>query len=270
VLAIDPAVAGTAADIWLLDRDSGNLVIRRIEVAPAASASGAASEIALRAVELVRGTLLDIPVEGDAAVVEIESLPVPAGAEPRSFLAGAAVGAAATALGPFSGGGAAYAPALRLSYGSPARAARGLRGRLAGRLTALGLGSASSARARDGALVLGTASIRQELLLAEVLAVFRRQARWQPFASAGLGLHRARVQGSGLSPLFPDGSGTRSALALAAGGGLALRLGVRAAALAEAQLLATTPTTRVLVADQEAARVGRPTALLSLGFLVSL
>src|SRR5213076_3177767 len=59
-LALVFAPSQPGAEIWLLDRVTGKLVIRRI--GPAGGA-GDAADIALRAVELLRGSLLEIAIE---------------------------------------------------------------------------------------------------------------------------------------------------------------------------------------------------------------
>jgi hypothetical protein len=53
------------------------------------------------------------------------------------------------------------------------------------------------------------------------------------------------------------------------GAGLAVRLGGRAALVLEVQLLVLLPRTRVVIADQIAATVGGPAALVSAGVTTS-
>jgi hypothetical protein len=263
VLAIVPATADSAAEIWLLDRQTGDLVVRPVVAPPSGSP---AEDIALRAVELLRGTLLEIPVEAAPAPPAISTPPpevvviAPPPGQDAYFLQGVAVGAAGTALGAPST--AAYAPALRVSYGWPG-------GRRALRLSAIGLGPGTEARAHDGDMVLGTAQVRRSLLLLEGLSAFRPGARLQPFLAIGVGVHQTGVEGATSSPLFRSGKGTARGLALAAGGGLAARLGRHFALVTEAQMVVVAPTISVRIVDQEAVRVGRPALLLSLGLLVA-
>jgi hypothetical protein len=173
------------------------------------------------------------------------------------FLHGFGVGLGAAALDAFGSAGPSYAPALRLSYG--AAAGRGAR------LSFVGPGSAVDREVREPAGLVGRARVRRLLGLAEGFAVFRPGAAVQPFASLGLGLHHARAEGTGAMPLFTDGSGSALGAVFAAGGGVALRLGQRAALSFEAQLCAFAPGARVLVAGVEAARVGGATALFAGG-----
>jgi hypothetical protein len=288
VLAVTVAAArdggGGLAEIWLLDQVTGKLVIRRVEDAPAGGGTGTAGDVALRAVELLRGSLLEIALEtrppagkaaGPAAAAPppadvsrfvTASNPALFSTRRAYFSGGLGLGAAGTLLTALNGLGPAYAPALRLSWGGPGGGGR----RLAARLSAVGLGSAAEVRARDGDAVIGSARVKQALLLLEGLLAFRRGATWQPFLSAGAGLHRLTVEGSGTPPLFVGQRGSRLGAAFAAGGGLALRLGLRAALLLEAQAVAAAPVTPVMIADQRATRVGGPAALLAAGFAAAL
>jgi hypothetical protein len=265
VLAIEP-VPG-AAELWLSDRLTGKLVIRRIQTRRG-SAATAAADLALRAVELLRGSLLEITVE----LPEAPEPPPPPPPDVARFVAQTApghraffserlgLGAGATLLGLFAPWGPAYAPVIRLSYG---------RRRLASRLSLVGPATAGEVRAFDGGALLGTAQIRQEMALLEGLVTFRPEARLQPFLSLGAGLHHVRVTGQGAARVFPDRSGAAFGLALDGGAGLAVRLGPRAALLLELHLLAVLPQRRVLIVDQEAARVGRPGGVVVAGFTTS-
>jgi hypothetical protein len=258
VLAIEP-VAPTAVELWLSDRLTGKLVIRRIET----KGRAAAADLALRAVELLRGSLLEITVDSpepppppppDVARV------VAATARRRYFSEGLGLGVGASMLGPFTPWGPAYAPALRLSYG---------RRRVGARLSLMGPATAGEVRASDGSSLLGTARIRQELALLEGLVAFRPERRLQPYLSLAAGAHHVRVEGHGEAPIFPDRSGAAFGLALDGGAGVAVRLGLRAALLFEVHLLAALPARRVLIVDQEAARMGRPMAVVVAGFATS-
>jgi len=261
VLAI-AATSGAGAEIWLSDRVTGKLVIRRFD---AGGDGDTAASLALRAVELLRGSLLEITVESSPAP-QPRPAPPPdvarfvASAAPGHrawFVEGLGLSVGAAAIGTGNALGATFAPALRLSYGG--------RRRLCLRLSVLGPGSVAEASARDGDALLGTARVRQELALLEAVVAFRRDARVQPFLSLGAGLHHVRVSGTGASPIFPDGQGNSLGAALDAGAGLALRLGNRAALVLEAHLLGTLPATEIAVADQRAARVGPISAVGAAG-----
>ena len=259
---------GAAAEIWLSDRVTGKLVIRRID---AGGDGDTAASLALRAVELLRGSLLEITVERPPAPDPSLTLAPPADVarfvatsapghrawfvEGLGLSLGAAVFATPGALGP------TYAPALRLSWGG--------RRRLCLRLSVLGPGSAGQASVSDGATLLGTARVHQELALLEAVLAFRRDARLQPLLSFGAGLHQVRVAGLGGSPAFSEHTGTSRAAALDAGAGLAFRLGNRAALVVEAHLVATPSPTEIAVVDQRAARIGPISAMGAAGLSTS-
>jgi hypothetical protein len=264
VLAL-AATSGAGAEIWLSDRLTGKLVIRRIE---AGGDGDTAASLALRAVELLRGSLLEITVEASPTPQARPAPPpdvtrfvaITAPGHRGWFVEGLGLSLGAAVLGTPTAG-ATYAPALRLSYGG--------RGRVCLRLSVLGPGSVAEASVHDGGALLGTARVHQDLALLEALVAFRRDARLQPFLSLGGGLHHVRVSGTGASPIFPDGQGTSLGAALDAGAGLALRLGNRAALVLEAHAVGTLPATEIGVADQRAARVGPFTAVGAAGLSTS-
>ena len=111
VLALTP-VAGAgpgAAEISLLDRVTGKLVIRRIEPAPPPGRASAAGDLALRAVELLRGSLLEIALVPAGPDPPATPRPTSAASSPGSgsgvlavrrsfFVEGLGLGAAVTAL----------------------------------------------------------------------------------------------------------------------------------------------------------------------------
>ena len=264
VLAI-AAADGAAAEIWLSDRVTGKLVIRRID---AGGDGDTAASLALRAVELLRGSLLEItfdrsPTAGNpAAPADVARFVATTAPGHRAWFGeglgvslGGAVFATPSALG------ATYAPALRVSWGG--------RGRLGLRLSLLGPGSAGEASVRDGTALVGTARVHRELALVEALVAFRRDAQVQPFVSLGAGVHHLRVTGVAGSPAFSERRGSSLAPALDGGAGLALRLGNRAALLLEVHLLGTQHPAEITVADQLAARVGPATATGAAAFITA-
>jgi hypothetical protein len=262
VLAI-ATTSGAAAEIWLSDRVTGKLVIRRIE----AGADGdPAASLALRAVELLRGSLLEITVEQPATPAPRPAAPpdvarfvaTTAPGHRAFFVEGLGLSLGGAALGTPTVPGLRYAPALRLSWGG--------RRSFCLRLSVMGPGSSGDAPVHDGASLLGTAHVRQDLALLELVQAFRRDARVQPFVSLGAGVLQVRVAGSGASPVFADRAGRSLSAAMSTGAGVALRLGNRAALVLEAQLLMAR-VTEVMVADQRAARVGPLTLVGSAGLM---
>jgi hypothetical protein len=263
-LSGSPSEGDGAVELWLADRVTGKLVIRRIET-PGGRREGSAADIAVRAVELLRGSLLEVTVErprpprGQKAVEApadvtrwvVESAPD----RPAYFAQGLGVAVGATLLAG-TGSGATFAPLLGLSWGS----GRGL----AVRLALMGPGSQY-----DVSRAEGSAHIRQSLLLLEGLYVFRPRAVLQPFVALSAGGHLLKVDGTGSSSLFTDREGSMTALAGAAGGGAALRLGKHLSLVLDGRLVLLEPPTAVTIAEQEVARVGGASLLATLGLVGS-
>ncbi|MES1208879.1 MAG: hypothetical protein ABUS79_23315 [Pseudomonadota bacterium] len=242
--AIRPVPGGTTVELWLADRVTGKLVIRRVDVT---SGPGAAADLALKAVELLRGSLLEVTVQGRPGSVP----PPPAPGEVTRFVAeadrldffgqgvGVAAGGAALVEGELA---SSFAPLLRLSWGGSTG--------LMLRLTAAGLGSSPELRAPEG-----NATVHQMLVLAEGLRVFRPRARLQPLVGVDAGVYHVSSEGMGVSTLFPNGADTTTAAIFGAQGGVAARLGNRLAVVVDATVLMAQRTT-VWIAAREAAHAG--------------
>lgn len=268
VLVIVPgrgaAAAVAAVDLWVEDGLTGQRSARTIEVAAGAGGGGAggATDLALKAVEILRGSLLEVTVARAAAppvappVDLARSAASAPSSPPRFFGEGFGLSAGAGALGA-TGVGASVAPMLRLGWGS----AHGYLVRLA----ASGLGSAPEVRA-----VEGVARVRQALIEVEGLRAFRAGSRWQPLLGVGAGAYRVGADGTGVSALFPSRAGSSTAAALSAQLGFALRLGARFALVTDAGLLWLSPATKIKIADREAARVGGVSALATLSLFARL
>jgi hypothetical protein len=257
-LAILPAAPGAAAEVWLSDRVTGKLVIRRVD-APG-TADETAADLALRAVELLRGSLLEITVENRPGPTAVTPPPPEVTrfvqeAEPvRPAFALQGLGVALGGAGSYASGGLgpALAPVLRLSYGF----ASGLQVRASVR------GPSSST---EVAATEGTARVGQASAAADLAWVFRPRADLQPYVFAGAAIDRFRVDGTGRSSLFPGRSGTAWIPAPVAGAGAFLRLGRLAALFLEAQAGYAPAPLAVSIAGREALRLDGLAASLSLG-----
>jgi hypothetical protein len=247
-----------AIDLWIADPLTRQRAVRRIEVAGGARVS---ADLALKVVEILRGILLEVTIAHRAAPAAPEldlqhSAQVTASPVPRFFAEGFGVAAGGGALGG-TGVSASVAPMLRVSWGSA--------GGYAVCLAASGLGSVPEVRVAEG-----VARVRQSLIMVEGVGVFRPGARWQPLLAVGVGVYRLGADGTGVSALFPAGAGSSTAAAFSAQLGIALRLGARLALVTEAGLLGLAPTTRILIAEREAARVGGASALAMLTLFARL
>ncbi|HET6146152.1 MAG TPA: hypothetical protein VFH68_01360 [Polyangia bacterium] len=239
-------------DLWIADPVTRQRAVRRIEVGGGARVS---ADLALKVVEILRGILLEVTIPHSAApappALDLEqSARVTASPPPRCFTQGFGVAAGAGALGG-TGVGASVAPVLRVSWGGA--------GGYAVRLAASGLGSVPEVRVAEG-----VARVRQSLIEVEGLRAFRAGSLWQPLVALGVGAYRVNADGTGVTTLFPADAGSHTAVAFSAQLGIALRLGARFALVTEAGLLALAPSTRILIAKREAARVGGASALATL------
>lgn len=239
-------------DIYLLDTLSSRIVLRHID-AQTASPGEAPEVVARHAVDLLRASLLDFAIEGlrSAATTTPTAAASPPGGPsldrptmPRwAFEGGLGV------LGSFQGVGAALVPVVRLRFA----ANRTFQIRLIG----AGYGSTPSVKVDRG-----TATIQQGVILAEGSADLGH-ARWlRPLVAIGAGAYYAGVTGSG-APSYEGRSGDALALALDGSVGLATSLSSNVELSLEVHALVTEPGIAVRFIDVDAARLGRPSLLLT-------
>jgi hypothetical protein len=246
----------TAVELWLEDRITGKLVIRRVAVR--AGSSAAAPDLALKAVELLRGSLLEVTVQGrDADGGQAAASPP---GEVTRFVASAApdrLDHFAQGVGFAAGGTALASPRLAPTFAPVLRLSWGRRSGYLGRLTASGLGSSPTVTASEG-----EARVHETLFLLEGLRVFRGRRRLQPVVGFGAGALLLRSEGTANSPLGTNLSGTTSTLVVAASGGLAARLTNRLAVMVDVSLLLLARPTTIRIATNDAGRAG-PAAFMA-------
>jgi hypothetical protein len=257
--AIVRAANSNTAEIWVCDRMAGKSVIQtvRLDTDGKAGEPSRSVVLAVHAVELLKASLAQYwlasvrhakppPPPGDGAV------PPPS----RAAVAGVGVEAGVGWLDSAGAVTAAWQPIVRGSYGG----ARGW----AGRVTAGGLGSDASVHAPAG-----SAQIRQQLVVLEIVRSFRAGARVQPVISAGAGALRARIEGTG-SP-DPSTGLTRSSVSglVTAGGGAVVPIVRHLALAADAHLMLGWPYTAVRFQTVEAGNIAWPALLLSAGLLAT-
>ena len=256
---------GTATDIWVADHVTRKIVVRRIEGGRGETADGL---LAMRVVELMRASLVEplvVPPPSDAPPAASQPAPdVAAFAAPAhdattrradatsTFEIGA--GVAALYGGPDIG--LAWAPTLHASSVACAFC----------RASVLVVGPAfgGGIDAREG-----SASVRQELALAE-LSLEPMRASWaRPFVSAGAGAYHVDVTGTAHTPFTDAHDDAWSALA-AAGAGIRLRLAQGAGVTLGARALFALPRPVIDFAGVEVAAIGRPSGMLTLSLDVDL
>jgi hypothetical protein len=248
-----------AAELWVVDRLTNKTVVRSVQMAQSSGAT-VPEVLARRSVELLRASLLEILVDTQKRA---PTTPTPhaqasrwaeRALEPRRSSFG--IEAGALGLVGFGGIGAAILPVARV------RAAFGER--FGARLTLSGLGTRPQVVAAEG-----TATVSQELALAEFLADFAPSAVLRPHVSLGAGAYHIGVEGSAKWP-YAGLLGDRVTFAADVGAGLALSLTSAFAVAIEghALWLAHYPVIRFLHA--ETAETGRPlvsAALTLVGWL---
>jgi hypothetical protein len=257
VAVIASAEAGTA-ELWVIDRVTGKTVVRRVN-AGTADASRAAEVLAVRAVELLRASFLELavpptnpatpPAPAAPAVERWATAPL----EDRDWTwAIEAGGGTAIAIG---GPWNPFMPVARLE--------RAFGRHFCLRVSFAGLGTSANLNAPGG-----SADVTETLMLAEAAVRFRRGRRLQPLISAGGGAMRTAAEGQAFAtPL--KGAG-RSQWSVAGDLGLGLRIplsGQRFEMGLEAHALLAQPYPTVTYMGEQFALVGRPTVLVTLTLL---
>jgi hypothetical protein len=258
-IAIVPRTAD-AADIWVADRITGKTVVRRIQV-PTGPARDVAAVLAVRAVELLRASLLEAlepprrvdsstPTEPPPAAVVPGDVSAwmqsgrassDAGASDTRFALEAGIGA----IHSFSGVGPAFLPVLGFAY----------------RFTSdwtVGLRAGGPAFAADLSAPGGTIAVRQELVTLDITyELLSPGASVRPVAIGGVGAYRLDVVGAAVPP-FTGESNDFFAVLFALGPGAKLRLGERVSLLADLRLLFIAPQPIVRAVTVEVGRMSRP------------
>lgn len=257
-----------AVDVWVSDRVTGKTLVKRLAVGRRADAE-TTSSLAIHAVELLRASLLEMRTQSgrrDAGGAADGTSPVPhevtewvdhaiLAESPKPLFERPSVAVAAATLYSSPAMGPAFAPMLRVSVG----AANGV----AGRLAVVGPGFGAELRGPKG-----TASVRQELALAEL--VYAPSRRWLvPTVSAGMGGYHLYLQGDSTDPAYRGVSNHLWAFVADVGLGLVARVGPGAAISLDVHGLVTQPAARVAIGDTSIATVGRPSLLASLGLLAA-
>ena len=264
-------MAARTAELRVVDRLTNKAVVRRTPI-DETNASRAAEVLAVRAVELLRASLLELMIEAEppapatpasaangtgeadrrqARAWAAKALPERSDAlsrgeshEPRwSFEAGAGVLASTGGVGP------AVVSVVRSRYR--------FRTELAVRATLAGLGTAPRV---DSAAGRGNATVAQDLGLAEIVATPWPHALVRPVFSLGAGALYTSVDGQAAAPYLPRRASEWSAAA-DAGAGVEIALGDRFALALEVHALLAFPYPVVRFLDDEAARADDPSIM---------
>jgi hypothetical protein len=238
-----------ALGIYLVDTLSGRTAVRYTD----RPAPDEAPEVVARhAVDLLRASLLDFAIRGlrDAAASQGEAPAARVVSEGHVAPARWALEGGVGVVAGFAGVGASVAPVLRLRFA--------LNRSFQLRLTGAGLGSNPSVQTDRG-----NAAVKQAVVLADATAVLG-QSRWlRPFAALGGGIYYVGITGTGVPP-YQGESGDAIAFAVDGGIGLATSITSSLDLSLEAHAVVAQPGVAVRFVDQEAARVGQPSLLVTL------
>jgi hypothetical protein len=250
-------------DVWVTDRATHELVVRHVDAA-GASHKRAPAVLAVRAVELLRASLLEAserkkPAPAKKAVAKQTAPGAGTGSgtpeerppEPPGFRGevGVAMLYASPGISP------AFAPVVRLDFGNSTWSGRAS-------LVAPAFGAEASAPG-------GSAALREELLTLDFTASWPAKGTLALVGSAGAGGFHQHVTGRGLSPnvgLDADQWGG----VIEAGLGVLLRFGPHSGLLLDTQAFWRLPPVIVQIAGVDAGRSGQPALCSSLGVWVAL
>jgi hypothetical protein len=257
--------AARTAELRVVDRLTNKAVVRRTPI-DETDASRAAQVLAVRAVELLRASLLELMIEAEPPASQVAGAApsTPPEADRRQAKAWAAKALPDRTEPPPSRWSLEAGAAVLASAGGVGPAVVSVvRGRfafvrvLALRATLAGLGTEPRVDAPTGT---GSASVAQELGLLEIVARPWPRGWLRPTFSAGAGALYTSVDGQASAPYVSRHSSEWSAAA-DAGAGAELALGDRLALALEVHVLIAQPYPVVRFLDDEAARAGDPSIL---------
>ena len=272
------------AELWIVDGVAGaRAAVRRLLV-PAGSSTHDDEVLAVRTLELLRASALELARSTTVTPAPTPTAPAPTGPTPPvpvpavpatsaglaasevarpsappvragspgrlSFELGVSVFEGSRSLGP------AYLPLARL------RAE--LVSLLDARVTVAGLGTRPQVTRPEG-----TAKVGQTLGLVELRAAFRRGRAVRPALGIGGGVLLVRVEGAGDGD-YDGRRGQAWAGLFDVSAGVTIALGQRLAVAMEAHGQVAGPSPSVQLAGQEAARIGRPALFGSLTLVTPL
>jgi hypothetical protein len=260
-VAIDRAGSGAFADVWISDLVTGKTVVRRLSVG---SEPNAAAVLAIRALELLRASLLEIASPLGPTTREPTPSDVLDWVEPAlpdkpqragSPFAGPTVTFGVLGLHSFEGIGPAAGPVARVSHGIGDRAF--------GRFSFAAPVFAPSVSAPEG-----TASINQ-LALSVDLGWATVAQPLGAYAWAGLGASYLHTNGSAEPPYRSTSDGIVSLLAAAGLGGL-VRLSRSVVFSTEVAAFGLVPQPVVVIADRDVGKAGFPSLGVAVGLSIAL
>ena len=257
LVAVVASAEPGSAELWVIDRVTGKTVVRRVN-AGATDPPRMAQVLSVRAVELLRASFLEL-----AILTPLANNNEPASTPAVERWATATLEEADWTWAVEAGGGTAYAVDGPWNVIlSVARLERALGRRFCARVSFAGLGTAAHIDTPGG-----YAGLSQTILLAEVIARFRRGRRIEPLLSLGAGTLRLAADSHESAP-FEAVSGARWAAAGDIGVGLRVPLRRHRFELGvEAHALFAQPYPTVQFFGNDVAHAGRPSLIGSVTLL---
>jgi hypothetical protein len=254
VVAIVGDLSPDSVEVWVIDKVTGKSVVRRVPFEP--TATRASETLAIRAIELLRSSFLEIDLAAHDRQAAPGAAPPPAvvrfveaerlARHPERF--GVEVGGAAVMS--LDGVGPAVLPLVRFDW-SP-------RAWLVGHATLAGLGTRPTVANQEG-----SAQVAQAYGLIGGSVRFRAGERLRPFAALSAGVLRTSVEGRADSPNQGRAADQWSFL-VDAGVGASLRLPDRFHVTLAAHAQVAEPYTAVRFVGTVVATSARPNLLLTL------
>jgi hypothetical protein len=254
-IAIVTTGRGAVADMWVADHVTKKTLVRRVDIGDA-GATNAASDLAVRSVELLRASLLEVGAASKTAlpadlrgwIGEPKAAPPP---PPRWV---ASLEAAFAVLGGGGSFGIAPLPLLRIGYELP----RGI---------SLRASVAPAVMPATRGFPAGTVALQQTVAALDLAYSFglERQALY-PVVSLGGGLYYLHVDGQAVVPQGSRTGGFASAV-LVTGAGLGARILPNLTALADLQVVALQTEPVVTVTGSASVSAGRAALLPSVGLV---
>jgi hypothetical protein len=267
LVAVVSGADATSAELWVVDRVTGKTVVRRVRADPKAS-TRIAEVLAVRAVELLRASFLELAISAQPPAEAMDA-PVPTTPAVTRFATESlsepdwrwAVEAGAGALGAFAANGGGLGP----EFVPVARVERAFGRRWCARVSFASLGTQARVDTPGG-----YADVSETVIVADVVARFRRGRRLEPIVSLGAGTLRLSAEGHESAP-YVAGSGSQWSLAADVGAGVRIPLRPRRFEMGvEVHALFAEPYPVVRFFDVDVARAGRPSILGSVTLLGGL
>ena len=255
VVAIIGSAAPDSVEVWVIDKVTGKSVVRSVPFEP--RSPRASETLAIRAIELLRSSFLEIDLGGRARPGQPAAAPPAAVVRfvERERLAShpERVGVEVGAVGVISldGVGPALLPAGRLTWAA--------RPWLVAQATVAGLGTRPSVATQTG-----SARVAQEWGVVGLAYRFRAEERLRPFVALSAGVLHTSVDGRADSSVNQGRSAAQWSFLVDVGLGASLRLRDRFYLAWAAHVQMAEPYLAVRFVDAVVATSGRPNLLATL------